>query len=117
MWFEELASRYEHLQQNKLRRDKRRRCMRAPYAPAHRRDDVLAELRVGQQKSPVFPLLGYVLRAPQVEVDGVALVLDVPRGSHHRVGVIAAELRDQRPVFLVIHAVEAPRTKLAWDSS
>lgn len=102
------ASRSGRLHQTSLQQRHARVCV-----PAHRRDDVLAELRIGQQESPVVPLSCDVLRASQVEINGVTFVFDMSRSSHHRARVVATKLCDQRSVFLIIYTVEALCPKLA----
>lgn len=44
-------------------------------------------------------LLGDSLRATQVDVHSIAMVLDISRGLKQRLGVVGAELGDEGPVL------------------
>ena len=63
---------------------------------------------------PTF--LGDALRAPKVDVDGVAVILNVLGRLEQDVGVIRAELCDQGPV-LGARCEMLPSVLLALDSS
>lgn len=68
-------------------------------AAVERADDIANQIPLVLQKRAVVAALGDVLRAPEVDVHGVALVFDQLGGRQHRLRIVTAKLDKQRPVL------------------